>query len=105
MQDVVLFTRQRGEGPQGTEQQMLSAQVRAIESYASHAHLRIVDRVVEIGTLGSVPGRTSTITPPPTTSWIMRLKTLLAILLVTRTSRTRSCCRGSRASSGVVRVK
>jgi site-specific DNA recombinase len=49
MEKAVLFTRQRGEGPEGSEQQTLEAHVRFIEAYARGLDIQIIDRVVEAG--------------------------------------------------------
>jgi len=49
MEDVVLFTRQRGEASTASEQEALEEQIRVIEAFARREQLRIVDRVVKVG--------------------------------------------------------
>jgi hypothetical protein len=49
MEDVVVFTRQRGESCEGTEQETLEVQLRVIEAYAQRKELRIVDRIALTG--------------------------------------------------------
>ncbi|MBS1803679.1 MAG: recombinase family protein [Acidobacteria bacterium] len=49
MEDLVLFTRQRGASSNATEEELLDAQIQAIEAYAQLHQLRITDRIALTG--------------------------------------------------------
>lgn len=49
MEDVVLFTRQRGATSNATEEELIDVQIRVIEAYAQRHQLRITDRIALTG--------------------------------------------------------